>query len=590
MANALLSILGAPVRRIIGFWKAQERRIENRRLFKHIVKLAAREGALEPPGAPFVSLVVPVYNAPPGYLDTLVASVRSQVAGAWELILCDDGSSAPQTRRWLDAHAADSDLKILRSEENRGGVAASNAAIVAASAPWIAFLDHDDALAPFALDRVWRALQAAPDCQFLYTDEVIADRRMQPVELFLKPAFDPVLLSGVNYLNHLSLYRRQRVLELSGLREGFEGSQDYDLALRYTKGLKSEQCLRLPYPAYIRRRDWRRFSSNFTDRATDNARRALSEAYQSGEKPPVVVAAPGNLHRVRFDADRDDWPLVSAIIPSRDSYPLIRRVLAGLCEETDYPNLEIIVIDNGTTDKYTLELYQSRRSGSTPFHAIIEPEAFNFARAINKGVARARGDFLLLINNDIEVLHPDWLKEMVECFAYGDIGVVGAKLLYPDGTHQHAGVIVGFGGLAGHWYLNTPSDFPGPMGRLWVRQSLTCVTGACFLVSKACFAKVGPFDEALFAIAYNDVDFCLRARQAGFRIVWTPFAKLAHHESASRGSDETEANRPRFLREQENLRRRHATDAYQDFAISPWFTKDRTLPIPMRLDRLPPAQ
>jgi len=590
MAKRLLSFLAEPVRLWVAFWRARRRRAEMAGLFDHAVALAAAESAREPLAAPFVSLIVPVYNTPPGYLDALLASVRNQLLGSWELILSDDGSTSEATRAWLDRRASDADVIIVSSLQNGGIAAASNAAIAAARAPWIAFLDHDDALAPYALERVWRTLRSAPDCQFLFTDEVIADHNLRPVDIFFKPAFDPVLLTGVNYLNHLSLFQRERVVALGGLREGFDGSQDYDLTLRYTSGLTPVQCLHLPYPAYIWRRDGRSYSVKHIDRATENARRAISEAYRSAGRLQRVEAAPGNLHRLRFDATRDDPPLVSAIIPSRDSLPLIARVLEGLCEGTDHQNLEIIVVDNGTTEKAVLDLYERRRAGPTPFQAIIEPEPFNFSRAINKGVERARGDYLLLLNNDIEVLHRDWLTEMLECFAYPDVGVVGAKLLYPDGTHQHAGVIVGFGGLAGHWYLNTPDDFPGPMGRLWVRQSLSCVTGACMLVSRACWERVGALDETQFAIAYNDVDFCLRARAAGFRIIWTPFAKLVHHESASRGSDETEANRARFLREQDNLRRRHATDLYQDFAISPWYTKDRSLPVSRRLEPLPPAR
>lgn len=559
--------------------------------FTHIVSLAAAEADRSPLPAPFVSLIVPVHDAPPAYLDALVASVRAQRPGAWELILSDDGSRARATCAWLDRHARAADLRILRHADNRGIAAATNAGLAAASAPWAALLDHDDALAPFALDRVLRALEAAPSCLFLYTDEVVADARLWPVDLFLKPAFDPVLLSGVNYINHLSFYRRERLLALGGLREGFEGSQDYDLVLRYTRDLSPRECAHLPYPAYLWRRSSASYSARFIERATQNARRALSEAYGSDAyRPPVEAALGGDLHRVRFDRCRDDWPLVTAIIPNRDSLPLIARTLRGLCEETDYPRLEIVVVDNGTVDDEVLALYERYRRGPVAFEALVEREPFNFARAINKGLARAKGEMVLLLNNDVEVLEADWLKEMVSCFAYPDVGIVGAKLLYPDRTLQHAGVIVGFGELAGHWYLQRPENFPGPMGRLWVRQSMSAATGACLLISREALRCVGPFDESQFAIAYNDVDFCLRARAAGLRVVWTPFAALVHHESASRGSDETPTNIARFRHEQANLKARHATDRYQDFAISPWYSKDRSTPEWRWLRQLPEAR
>ena len=203
---------------------------------------------------------------------------------------------------------------------------------------------------------------------------------------------------------------------------------------------------------------------------------------------------------------------------------------------------------------------------------------------------RSKGERILLLNNDIEILSPDWLKEMVSCFDYPNVGVVGAKLLYPNRTLQHAGVIVGFGGLAGHWWLGHEENFPGPMGRLHVRQSMSSVTGACLMISREAFKQVGLLDEDRFAVAYNDVDLCLRALSKGYRVIWTPFACCVHNESASRGSDETPANIDRFQREKLNLKLRHATDRYEDFAINPWYTKDRSSPTWMRLTHLPEAR
>jgi O-antigen biosynthesis protein len=569
------------------FWevRAWRTRRADTSFFNHVVALAAADADPSPLASPFVSLIVPVYNTPPSYLSSVVSSIRAQRAGAAELILSDDGSTDSATCAWLDRNAKASDLRILRSRQNRGIAAATNSGIAAARAPWVGFVDHDDALAPFALDRIHRALPGRPECQFLYTDEVVTDARLRPDAFFLKPAFDPVLLSGVNYINHLSLYRRERLVALGGLREGFHGSQDYDLLVRYTRGLDRAQCLHLPYPAYLWRRDGATLTALFYAKAVANARRALAEAYNAR-----VGAALGSLHRIRFDERERDWPLVSGIIPNRDSFPLIAKVLKGLYNKTDYPRLEIIVSDNGTIDKDVLELYGQYRAGPIPFQAVIEAEPFNFARAINKGIARAKGEKILLLNNDIEILSPDWLKEMVSCFDYPNVGVVGAKLLYPNRTLQHAGVIVGFGGLAGHWWLGHEEDFPGPMGRLHVRQSMSSVTGACFMISREAIERVGLLDEDRFAVAYNDVDFCLRALDDGYRVIWTPFACCVHNESASRGSDETPANIERFEREKLNLKRRHATDRYEDFAINPWYTKDRSSPTRMRLTHLPEAR
>jgi GT2 family glycosyltransferase len=375
---------------------------------------------------------------------------------------------------------------------------------------------------------------------------------------------------------------------IGGLREGFQGSQDYDLLLRYTAGLAPNEILHVPYPAYIWRRDGKSFSAAFLDAATRNARRALAERYaREGRAAIVGPALSPDLHRIRFDADRPTWPLVSVVIPSRDALSLISRVLEGLTAVTDYPALEIIVIDNGSKDPAVLALYERYRKRAASFQARVATEPFNFSRSVNRGIAAARGDHILLLNNDIEILEPNWLKEMVSCLDFPDAGIVGAKLLYPNRTIQHVGVIVGLGGLAGHWYNRREEDFPGPMGRLRVRQSLSAVTGACMLISRACIERIGTLDESVFGIAYNDVDFCLRAVKDGFRVIWTPFAVLIHHESASRGSDETPQNIDRFRRDQQSLRDRHQTDGFEDPAFSPWCTKDRADPAPLLLDRLP---
>lgn len=587
MHAAFQKIIYRPLRALRGTFRRAKTRVAPqpsavRAFLDHIHRLAeqeARSALPRPEMKLMLAFVAPTYNTRPEYLDALLASLRMQPMGAWELILTDDGSTSQATLDWFDSHADVPALRIVRAIENRGIAAASNAGLAVARAPWVGLIDHDDALAPWAVDRILRCLDGAPDCQFLYTDEVITDGDLKPVGVFLKPAFDPVMLSGVNYINHLSLYRRDRLLAIGGLREGFEGSQDYDLLLRYTRDLKASQCLHLPYPAYIWRRDGGSYSSRFMQRATAHARAALAEAYgEGGDLVEVSAAVDPNLHRVRFDLDRAMWPMVSIIIPSRNQFAMINRLLGDLVRTTNYPNFEIIVIDNGSTDPEVLDLYDSLRAGSVPFRAVVQTEAFNFARLVNKGMALAKGDLFLLLNNDIEPIEPGWIEEMVACFQYENVGIVGAKLLYPDDTIQHAGVIVGFGGYAGHWYLNSPKDFTGPMARLAVRQSLSCVTGACMMVSRALIERIGPMDEERFAVAYNDVDLCMRAVEQGVRVIWTPFACLRHHESATRGSDETPENIARFQREKDNLKSRHATDRYSDFAISPWYTKDRSSP------------
>lgn len=560
--------------------------------FLHACALAGRElkGKFDDaPATPLISFVSPLFNTPANYLDDLLASFLRQAPGYGELVLSDDGSTSAETAKWLAAHEREPGLVVLRNGVNRGIAAASNTGVAATRGRWIAFIDHDDALAPHAVGVIARAIEQNPSARFFYTDEMIADRHLRGLDFFDKPAFDDVLLSGVNYINHLSLYARELIEAVGAFREGFDGSQDYDLLLRALKRLKRDEVRHIPYPAYIWRRDGRSYSVKFIEKATANARRALAEAYaQDGNAAEVDPAVLPDLHRVRLDVQAPK-PMVSIVVPNRDAFRLLSVLTEGLFGATQYRDFELIVVDNGSTDPDTLALYERLRARPN-FVLDREPAEFNFSRQINRGVALAKGEAILLLNNDIEVISPDWLAEMVGCLAYPDVGIVGARLLYPAGDLQHAGVIVGLGQLAGHWYAHRPADFPGPMGRLAVRSSLSAVTGACMLITRACFDAVGPLDETRFAVAYNDVDYCLRARAAGFRTVYTPFATLIHHESATRGRDDRGRNWPRFLRDQAALVERHGTDVFLDPALSPWRDRDSAEPQRMALDALPPAR
>jgi GT2 family glycosyltransferase len=580
---------------ILGGLKA---RLAVRRLLSDAVRMARlRLGAAPMPlpqdTGPILSFVVPVYNTKPRYLKDLRDSFLLQVktGGACELILSDDGSTNSDTLAWLSRYDGSAGVRVVRSPRNSGIAHATNRGVAVARGIWVGLLDHDDALAPFAAALIADTLRRNPDCQFLYTDEIIADARLRPVDCFLKPAWDPVLLSGVNYINHLAVYRRDRLLEIGGLRSSFDGSQDYDLVLRYTAGLDERSILHLPYPAYLWRRDGGSYSARFIKEATEAARRALGEKYGSPDAPaPVGEAIVPDLHRIRFDEMTKEWPLVSVVIPTRDQLALISKTLEGLLQETDYPAIEVILVDNGSTDQQVLDLYAHHAQAHPSLRVLMREEQFNFSRSVNRGLEIAAGSMILLLNNDIEVTKSDWLKEMVSCMAYSATGVVGARLLYPDRRLQHAGVIVGFGDLAGHWFVGEDADHPGPMGRLRVRQRFSAVTGACMLISRSCLETVGRFDEDAFAIAYNDIDYCLRAKAAGYHVVWTPFATLIHHESASRGSDVAPEKIERFRREQGNLQKRHKTDVFEDRAVNPWCSKDRSNPVISKLTDLPEAR
>lgn len=526
---------------------------------------------------PWLSVVVPVYNAPARYLEDLIGSFERQDQHGWELILSDDASTSVETIEYLSAVAKRSNVVVIRNARNGGIAVATNSGLEKARGRWISFVDHDDLLAPHALKIIRRSLDHHPDAQFLYTDELVVDEKLKAKGVMLKPAYDPVLLSGVNYINHMSFYRGDRLKEIGYLRTGYDGSQDYDLLLRYLDGLDAREVLHLPYPAYWWRRSNTTYSRTFLDSSTANARKAITESFgRRGVKVSVGKALTETLHHPVFEIDT--WPKLSIIIPSINSPGLIARILEDLYERTDYPDFEVVVVDNGTTDSDTLGIYDRYRRERGNFIADITPGRFNFSRSVNRGRQIASGEHFLVLNNDVEVIDAGWLKEMVSCLLMQGTGIVGAKLLFPDRNIQHAGVMVGFGGLAGHWYLNRPADYGGPMNRLHVRNSMTCVTGAVMLISGKCWSDVGSWDEKHFAIAYNDVDYCMRARRAGYRIIWTPFACLYHHESASRGAEVGETKRARFDQEKQHLRNIHETQGFDDPASNPNYTKDRSVP------------
>ncbi len=528
---------------------------------------------------PWLSIVTPTHNTPIEYLSDLLKSFLEQECNGVEIILSDDGSTESRTQRYLESVCSNANVRVVRCKENKGISAATNAGLANARGKWVTFLDHDDLIAPHALKVIKSAIELHPDANFFYTDELIVDRNLRASGLMLKPAFDRVLLTGVNYINHFSIYKRDLVEQIGALRSPFDGSQDYDLLLRYLNLLEDNEVRHIPFPAYWWRQTGESYSAKYLERATQNARRAIAESLAAPDSIPTVgPALTETLHRVEFGECSAAHSKISIIIPSRDNFRLISRILDDIYNKTDYSNFEVIVVDNGSQDSKVLELYQRYTSRESNFFALVNAADFNFSRAVNLGMAKASGEHYLLLNNDLEVLDRSWLKELVTCLEFAETGIVGAKLVYPNGRLQHAGVIVGYGGLAGHWFINKARDFGGPMNRLHLRNSVSCVTGAVMLISHDCAKAVGAWDEVNFPIAYNDVDYCLRAKKAGFRIVWTPFASLIHHESVSRGSDEEPTRKARFHREQENLRRLHQTSNYADRTTHEGYSTDRSEP------------
>ncbi|MEM7189603.1 MAG: glycosyltransferase [Pseudomonadota bacterium] len=538
--------------------------------------------APERQSTPQLSLIVLLQDPGQKELDALLASFRSQSPGLAELIIVAYGHSGSGIRNRFEVSDTGVDVQVLHLDQPRNITDAANAGIHASRGTWIGLIEQGDLIAPHGLKMVVRALQKLPDTQFLYTDEVIVDPQLGARSLVLKPGFDPVLLSGVDYVNHLSVYRCERLLSMGGFDPAFEDSLQYELVLRYCRGLAADQIAHLPYPAYIHQQ---RAAGSTT---IPQARAALEKHFAKPTRQISAGPAPAksDLHRIRFLRSEAEWPHISVILPNLDSPALVQKAVDGVLQETDYPALELIVLDNGSTNQQTLGLYD--RIQSDPRVKVeIRPAPFNFSAMINRGAELATGRHLLLLNNDIAVEDPGWLKEMVGCLDYAGTGIVGAKLLFPDRRIQHAGVILGLNDIAGHWFYKQPEHTLGPDDRLTVRNSMSVVTGAVMLISDRCWQTVGSFNETAFRVAYNDVDYCARARAAGFGVVWTPYAQLIHHENATRGRDDVRRNKARFAGEQAALRDTHGTVGFEDPALSPWWSRSHSRPRELRRGSLP---
>ncbi|MGK5085599.1 glycosyltransferase family 2 protein [Bdellovibrionota bacterium FG-1] len=522
---------------------------------------------------PKFSIVMPTYNTDAVLLRAAIDSVHRQLYPDWELCIADDCSKLPHIRDILSEYSkADPRIRVVFRDKNGHIAAASNSALELATGDFIALLDHDDELTEHALYMMAEELNTHPDADILYSDEDKLDPQGQPTDPYFKSDWNPDLFYCQNMISHLGVYRAALVKSVGGFRPGFDGSQDYDLALRVLEKTKPEQVRHIPHVLY----HWRIIPGSIAmgptqkSYAHDIARKAIQEHLDRQGVQAKVERGFSQLHRVRYPIP-EPAPLVSLIIGTKDKVDLLKPLINGLLHQTDYPALEILILDNRSKELATLRYFEKLRTD--PRVRILPYDApFNFSALNNWGVQQARGKIIGLLNNDLKVISPGWLKEMVSNVLRPEVGCVGAKLYYPNNMIQHAGVILGIQGLAGHSHRGYLRSEPGFMGRAVIAQALSAVTAACLLVRREVYEQVGGLDEERFAVAFNDVDFCLKVREAGYRNIFTPYAELYHFESATRGSDSTPENRPRFEREAAALREKWGEQLKQDPAYSPNLT------------------
>lgn len=537
-------------------------------------RIAADVAAMTNP--PLISVLMPVYETDPCWLGAAIGSIRAQLYPHWELCLSDDASTRADVRAMLTAAAAEDGRIKLHLRAERGHISANtNSALALASGEFVALLDADDELPPDALYWIAREIVAHPDVDMIFSDEDKINAKGRRFDPHFKGDWNPSLMLGQNAFSHLGVFRRSLVAAAGGLREGFEGSQDHDLALR---------CAELTEPARIRHvprvlYHWRALPQSTASSpavkpyAWQAGRRAILEHLARQGIAAEVEPGVGGFYRVRY-ARPADWPLVSIIVPSRLG-EVARRSLDALLAGSTYPHFEVILaVGTGDAARPEAAAYLAALGGQGRLRVVTYERApFNYSWVNNHAARQARGDYLCFLNDDVTPITPGWLEEMVLRARLPGVGAVGAMLYYPDDTIQHAGVILGIGGVADHAHRHVRRGSPGYFGRAALDQDLSCVTAAAMVMPRRLFEALGGFDEAL-PCAFNDVDLCLRIRRAGQRILWTPQAELYHHESLTFGPHDSPERTGQFLKDVAEMRRRWATALDADPFYNPNLSRD----------------
>jgi glycosyltransferase involved in cell wall biosynthesis len=524
---------------------------------------------------PLISIVMPTYNTPEKCLREAIESVQEQIYPNWELCIADDASSQLHVQGILEEYAkADKRIKIILRTENGHISAASNSALEEVTGEFISFLDHDDKLAKHALFWVVKDILAHPEAMLWYSDEDKINEKGERYDPYFKSDWNPDLFLSYNLINHLAVYPTALIQEIGGLREGYEGAQDYDLALRAIEQIETTQIRHIPRILY----HWRAVTGSTATSQDEKpyaltaGQKAISEHLERRDIDARVTEAPNVPGAIRVQyALPADLPLVSLIIPTRNGLEFLSRCVESILEKTDYPNFEILIVNNESDDPATLA-YMTQLEESEKARIIDYPHPFNYAEINNMAVEQVEGELIGLLNNDLEVISPDWLNEMVSHALRPEIGAVGARLWYPNEILQHGGVILGIGSVAGHSHKYLQRHQFGYFSRACLIQNFSAVTAACLVMRKQDFLAVGGLDAKHLSIAFNDVDLCLKIKALGLRILWTPYAELYHHESVSRGHETTPEKQARFQKECDYMKSRWGNLLVNDSAYSPNLT------------------
>jgi GT2 family glycosyltransferase len=534
-------------------------------------------------------VVVPTYNTPVKLLDKMVESIRNQLYDSWELCIADDHSTDKRTRSRLEYWVnRDKRIQVSFREENGHISECTNTAIDMVSADYIALVDHDDELPAHALYYVANELRNHPEAQIIYSDEDKITPDGYRLDPYFKSDFGPDLLCSHNFVSHLGVYRKDLLKKIGGFRKDYVGSQDWDLVLRCLDHIDGTEIRHIPRILY----HWR-LSNDSTSASVGNkgyavtsGRRALQEYLDKHEPTGKVENGPTfGSFRIRYATPGD--PLASIIILTKNNAAILKQCVDSILSKTSYKHFEVLIVDNGSDEPEAKELLASLQSHDS-IRVFDKPVPFNFSGLNNGAAAFANGEVLVFLNNDMEVIEEDWLRELVSHAIRPKVGPVGTKLLYPDDYIQHAGMIMGIGGTAGHAFKYLHRQNPGHIGRAGIIQNYSAVTAACMAIRKSVFEELGGFDAEHLATAYNDADLCLRAWEIGYRTVYTPHALLYHHESASRGQENSSLKKERWQKEADYVKKKWKSviqnDPFYNPALS-LLTEDFGLAKPPRYER-----
>lgn len=496
---------------------------------------------------PKISIIIPMYNTPVNFFEELVDNLIGQTYSNWELCLAD---GSPEENKELEKiYKKDERIKYKFIGENKGIAGNTNEALSLVTGDFVALLDHDDLLPLFSLYEIVKCINENPDVEFIYTDEdkfeKLGGKRYDP---YFKSDFAPDTLRANNFICHFSVFKKELMDKLGGFRSEYDGAQDYDILLRMSE--ETNKIVHIPKILY----HWRVHALS-TAKAGGTAK---PYAYEAGIKAiqdhinrlglKGTVEQGNTLGTYKINYEVIGNPKVSIIIPNKDYINTLKVCLNSLKKLTTYENYEIIVVENNSEESETFEYYK-KIDGKDKIKVVYFPEKeFNYSKIINFGVKNSTGDYIIQLNNDTELMTPNWIQEMLGFAQREDVGAVGVELFYPDNTIQHAGIIIGIGGVAGHVFKNLPKGIHGYFSKDAMIQNLSAVTAACIMTPKSIYDDVDYMDEK-FKVAFNDVDFCLKIREKGKLIVYNPFVQFKHYESKSRGFEDTPEKKERFQAE-----------------------------------------